>query len=146
RQAIRKKAADDLKLNAQWWKAGTDSATVTTNVAVIRGSYKALRDRLGRSLFAVKVVRDQDKRAVDLDITLEDDLPPPNDTPSQEKQELFVQLNNASAVIRTVCQQIIDRAGSWFRKITLRIDTEAIRRARSMQDEYIDKLARIGHL
>lgn len=135
-----------------------------------------MRDRLGRSLFAVKVIYDdreeekkqekekgqeqeqeiqekekqrnkeQKNHAVDLKIVVEQGLPPPNDAPSREKQDLFVQVNNACAVIRTVCQQIRDRANTWFRRKITGIDAEAEKRARHLLDEYVNKLAGIGRV
>lgn len=173
RRQLRASAVDRLKLNIQWWKEGTSPQSLANNVLMTRGGYDALRDRLGRSLFTVKVIdaegeeerkerekeqkkqkkeqkteqkKEQKRYAVNLKIVVEQGLPPPNDTPSREKQDLFVEINNACTVIRTVCQQIRDRAQTRFRKITWRVDAEAIRRAQHTQDEYVNKLAGIGRV
>jgi hypothetical protein len=116
------------------------------NLPVIKGMYQALRDRLKRTLFAVTVAPGKDADAgysVDLAITIRGGLPPQNDVPSPEKQELFAQLNGACKVIRTVCQRMNERTTGWYRT---KADEKAQDRARRLRDEYITKLAGIGHI
>lgn len=149
RQEQRKSAVEELRKDAGYWKEGLKSWTAANNVLVIRGSYKALRDRLNQPLFAVSVIRDEgdDKGlAVDLQIIVQRDLPAPNDMASPDKQDLFVQINNTCAIIRTVCQQIRDGANSWLRQKFGDVDVERDKRARRLLDEYINKLAGIGRL
>ena len=144
----RRKAVEALKTDAGYWREGTDSASLANNILVIRGGYKALRDRLGQSLFAVSIVKSEGEKdfAVDLKITVDRDLPAPNHEVSPEKQDLYVQIDNACAIIRTVCQQIRERANTRFRKKTNNVDVEATRRAQRLLDEYVNKLAGIGRL
>lgn len=149
RREQRKATADELKKDAEYWREGLRSEVAANNVLVLRGGYKALRDRLMHSLFTIKVLLGEGEErgvAIDLDIRLERDLPAPNDLPSPEKQDLFVQLDSANAIIRTVCQRIRDRAESPYRKRTNSVDVDAVKRARRLLDEYINKLAGIGRL
>lgn len=150
RRAQRKATADEIRKDAGYWKDGElESDIAINNVFVLKGAYQALRDRLTRSLFSVGVVTGEgaaQRFAVDLLITLEQGLPPPNDVASPDKQELFVQLNNASTVIGKVCQQIRDRAESPWRRRTGSVDEEGVKRAQHLLDEYLKKLAGIGRL
>jgi hypothetical protein len=78
-------------------------------------------------------------------------LPPPDDQPSQEKQDLFVQVGNADTVISTVRRQMDDRAEKiekrwWYgpkgqRK--RRADAER-QLAQRLLDKYLRKLADIA--
>lgn len=149
RREQRKATADEVRKDAGYWKEGLGSDITINNLFVLKGGYQALRDRLTRSLFSVGVVPgegDEQRFAVDLLITLEQGLPPPNDVASQDKQDLFVQLNNASTVIGKVCQQIRDRAQSPWRRRTGNVDEEGVKRAQQLLDEYLKKLAGIGRL
>jgi hypothetical protein len=146
RRKQRTDCTSELKKDFANWKQGTDSQTVASNVSFNRGGYRALREHVGQSLFAVSVVlgtigADKDY-AVDLKIMVERDLPAPNDTASPEKQELFVQLNNACGIVRTVCQQIRDQAPD---NDPVKFEA-ANKRARLLLDEYVTKLAGIGRL
>ena len=151
RRDQRKATADELRKDAGYWKQGAlESDIAANNVLVLKGAYKALLERLTRSLFSVGVVPEDEARpqrfAIDLLIRLEQGLPPPNDVASPDKQELFVLLNNASTVIGKVCQQIRDRAESPWRRRTGNVDEEGVRRAQLLLDEYLRKLAGIGRL
>lgn len=148
--AARRKQRTDLtnqvKVDFANWKEGTDTLTAAANLSFVTGAYRALRQHIGRTLFAVSEVRateGEDKGfAVDLKIAVERNLPAPNDAASPEKQALFVQLNNACAIVRTVCQQIRDQAPD-----TDNVKQEAAnKRARLLLNEYVLKLAGIGRL
>jgi hypothetical protein len=152
RKAQRADTSGKLRENAIDWRRGLKSEVATNNILVFRGGYKALCERLGHSLFSIFVVRGKDAGeadpldqdvVVDLRITLAQGLPSPNDVASPEKQDLFVQINNACATVRTVCQQIREQS----KKLKKVDKIEAARkRARRLQDEYITKLAGVGRL
>jgi hypothetical protein len=74
------------------------------------------------------------------------DLPPPNDVAPPDKQALFVALNSANTVIKTVCLQISERVDSFTRKFWPgRADKDRYR-AERLLDQYVKKLAGIGRL
>jgi hypothetical protein len=145
RRKQRTEATNRMKKDFGDWKEGTDTQTASGNLSYVRGGYRALREYIGQSLFAVSVVPgdgDEKNYAVDLRIIVERNLPAPNDTASPEKQELFVQLSNACAVIRTVCQQIRDQAPD---NDAIKIEA-ANKRSRLLLNEYVTKLAGIGRI
>jgi hypothetical protein len=143
RKELRKEAAARLRAEAvQFCKGRLSAQTAEENALIYLGQYIEARDRLLGKLFQISVIPAGCDLAEELEIKVASGLPAPNDTPSQEKQELFVQLANATTVIRTVCQQIGDR-------VTRRSAGDikaAKRRARLLQDEYIRKLAGIGRI
>jgi hypothetical protein len=145
RRAQRKDVVDRLKQTFTFWKGGLASDAAAANVSYARGHYAALRERFGRTLFSVKPIPGTGSDAgytVDIDIRLARDLPPPNNEPTQDQQDLFVQINKADTVISTVCRQIRARANQRF----LKRPEENIRGLRLL-GEYMDKLvgiARIG--
>src|SRR5262249_3411252 len=90
--------------------------------------------------------------AVELDIRLTPGLPPPDDQPSQEKQDLFVQVGSAHTTISTVCQHMRDRADRiekrWWKRTNGRMRKAADERARARRllDQYVRKLAGIARV
>ncbi len=139
RKDRRKAAAQRLRKEAREYVDGSlILATAADNAPVTFGRYLADRDRLGRQLFAVTLQMADDNKdlAVDLNITLNPDLPAPEDVPSHEKQELFVQIGSAITVISTVCQQMRGRADA----------TDIRQRADRLLDSYVRKLFGIARL
>ena len=118
----------------------------TDNALVIQGQYIADRNRLARPLFEVFLLTETENGqdfAVDINIKLNPGLPPPEDQPTQEKQELFVQVAGTQTVLAAVCQQIQERAGRRWRS-----EQAAAERlqAKRLLDEYLRKLAGIAQL
>ncbi|WFU26116.1 hypothetical protein QA649_07880 [Bradyrhizobium sp. CB1717] len=146
RRAQRAEAIDKLKETFSFWKAAeVRSGVAAANVSYATGFYAAQRARLKRKLFTVSAVRgtDRDDRYnVALDITVADGLPAPNDQPTQDQRDLYVEISRAETIIDAVCRQIRARAHSrwWPRE-------EDDQRGLRLLGEYIDKLigiARIG--
>jgi len=142
RRKLREGAARQLRVDAGYFREGTDPKGLTDNILFYRGKYRGLLERLGQSLFALSVIEDNGV-AVDLKIDVMEGLPAPNDVVSAEKQELFVQINNANTVIGTVCQQIREQALQPYRIDKIEA---AKKRADGLLDEYVRKLAGIGRL
>lgn len=146
RRAHRAEAVDKLKETFSFWKAAEVGADVAAaNVSYATGFYAAQRARMKRKLFTVSAVRgtDRDDRYnVALDITVADGLPAPNDQPTQDQRDLYVEISRAETVVDAVCRQIRARAHSrWWRR------AEEDQRGLRLLGEYIDKLvgiARIG--
>lgn len=128
---------------ASWKNDQLTSDAAARQVSWARGYYAAQRDRLTRKLFTVKSVRgERDEEArynVALDIRMAEGLPPPNDQPSQDQRDLFVEINRAETVIDIVCRQIRARAHSRFWK-----RPEEDQRGLRLLGEYVDKLAGIA--
>ncbi|UYO43960.1 hypothetical protein KQX63_21720 [Rhodopseudomonas palustris] len=146
RAIYREAAADELREDAINFRKGTPPVVLASNARFINGKYRGLVDRLGGRLFAVNIKyekRDGKDVAVDLKIGVNEGLPPPNDTPSVEKQDLYVQIDNAMTVIGAVCRQLEERT-----PVPYRVDAIAAakQRARSLLDEYVRKLAGIAGL
>lgn len=137
RRAQRAEAIVRLKNNFSSWKEGTTSRIATANVSYTRGYYAAQRARLERKLFTVDPVPgtgDDANFNVELKIGVTRGLPAPNDTPSQDQSDLYVEINRAETVISVVCRQIRARARS----------AEENKRGLRLLGEYIDKLVGIG--
>jgi hypothetical protein len=138
RKTYRRATANDLKQQVEkFWPDQVPAKAASEKVLLTRGKYQALRDRLGRRLFNVSL-GPPDKRLVEssellLDIRLFGGLPSPDDKPSRKKQELYIQINKADTVIRTVC----DRLGE-------RPNKDAKSRARLLRAEFLDKLQGIA--
>jgi hypothetical protein len=75
-----------------------------------------------------------------LDINLLGGLPPPQDTPSPEKQELYVQINKAHTVVRAVCDRMEERAERGLKAWLGYPNKSAQRRARILHTEFLTKL------
>jgi hypothetical protein len=146
RRRLRSRAVADLRSDAEAFRGGLAADIAADNALVVWGGYAAGRDRLAGSLFVVRErLNPQNTLAVELLITVAIGLLPPNDRPSQEKQALFVALNSALTVVRTVCQRMQDRAGSWLHR-QLGMSAREAARADRILDEYVRKLAGIGRL
>ncbi|GMO93989.1 hypothetical protein [Bradyrhizobium liaoningense] len=146
RRAQRTEVIGRLRETFTFWKSeelASDAAAA--NVSYTRGYYAAQRSRLGRKLFTVAPVRGTGEDAgynVALEIRIAEGLPPPNDQPTQDQRDLYVEISRAETIIATVCRQIRARAHArfWSRP-------KEEQRGLRMLDEYIDKLvgiARIG--
>jgi hypothetical protein len=135
RELQRQSSADALRAQVDgFWNSQMSAAAAAEDVVLNRGRYQARRDRLKQRLFNVKLTKEPRKTADDtsdlyLDINLLGGLPPPEDTPSLDKQELHGQINRVQTVIRTVC----DRMGE-------RPDRESRSRGRLLQIEFLEKL------
>lgn len=152
---------EGLKTNLGYFNTGTNPRDLANNVFFLRGNYDSLSRQLGGNLFSVRILyrggedgheevaasRCEDAAdgadAVDLHIEVAKGLPPPNDVVSPEKQDLYVQIDNALTVISTVCEQLRDQASRPYRIDAI---AAADRRARRLLDEYVRKLAGIAGL
>jgi hypothetical protein len=150
RQECRKNAAGRIRDEFESYRGNNISSEIASdNVLVVHGIYIADRNRLERPLFDVDfktgVAGGPDATfAVDLDIRLTPGLPPPEDQPSQEKQDLFVDIGSTFTVISTICQHMRDRADKRWREPKGREEKELARR---LLDQYVRKLtgiARVG--
>jgi hypothetical protein len=144
RRAQRKDALDRLRKNFSFWREGTSSDLAAANVSFVRGRYSGQRERLARKLFTVTPVRGKDGDKdfnVDIEIKVASGLPPPDNTPTSDQQDLFVAINKADMVIGTVCRQI--RARAHRRCFAKPADDK---RGLQLLGEFIDKLAGIARL
>jgi hypothetical protein len=141
RRGQRTDATKELKKDFVYWKEGLDSQVAAGNVSFITGSYRALRERLGRPLFSIQVIPGEANYNTDLTISVEPDLPAPDNVPSSDKQELYVQIMNAKTVIHAVCRQVRSRATKRFFK-----KKGEEQRGLALLGEYINELAAIGRL
>jgi hypothetical protein len=142
RRARRADAVAELRQDAVEFCAGRlDAPTARNRAWAFWGRYAAARDQLARSLFVVveKFSDATNTFAVDLSITVAAGLPPPDDTPSKEKNDLYVAIERAATVVRTACRRMQESAEFWR-------NTNGQRRARRLLDEYTRKLAGIGRL
>src|SRR5260370_26555438 len=142
----RKATAKSLRDHVtDFWIGQTPGSVAANNVVLTRGRYQALRDRLKRRLFNVKLTSET-KRAEDedsvsnLDINLLGGLPPPQDAPSSEKQDLYVQIHKANTVIRAVCDRMDERAARGLRAWLRFPNKIAQKRARIIHTEFLGKL------
>jgi len=150
RQECRKNAAGRVRDEFESYRGNNISAEIASdNALVMHGIYIADRNRLERPLFDVDfktgAAGGPDAGfAIDLDIRVTPGLPPPDDQPSQEKQDLFVDIGSAFTVISTICQHMCDRADKRWREPKGREEKELARR---LLDQYVRKLtgiARVG--
>ena len=112
RQNSRTDAANSLREDFEkFCKNEVDAATAGENALVIQGFYQGTREWLKLALFKVDTVKRADADlAVKLVLHVTHGLPPPDDQPSQEKMDLFVDIGKADTVISTVLHQMQDRA------------------------------------
>jgi hypothetical protein len=154
RQECRKEAASRLRTGFEQFRKGDVIAAIAAdNALVTQGMYVADRRRLTLPLFDVNLTTDDANRAVGLDMRLIPGLPPPDDQPSPEKQELFVQMASTYTVISTVSQHIHDRAETianrwWFgrkgrRERRANVEHEL---AKSLVDQSLKKLFGIANV
>lgn len=126
------------------------AAEANEALLIAKGKYEAWRNRLNLRLFRIGVVRGEEEKqpselAVNLDILMTDGLPSPEDTASPEKRELFLQINKANTVIRTVCQRVLDAPEKWGARKGDEPSQKAVRdRVRRVRDLYMIKLAGIA--
>jgi hypothetical protein len=147
REAQRKKTAEELRSLIEDSPTIRQSAKAAVERVVLRrGRYHALRDRLARRLFNVSLKSEPKKPADDdnsdliLDINLLGGLPPPQDMPSADKLELYVQINKALTVVRTVCERIDDSSARGLRAWIFGPNKDLQKRARLLQAEFLEKL------
>lgn len=113
------------------------------NAFVIRGKYRADIDRLTNSFFLVEPVL-ENGRVIDVIVHVSEDLPITRDPAAQAKQGLYVALDNARTVVKTVARRLEDRAERWWRTKGARERDQL--RARRLREEYMGKLVEIGKL
>ena len=149
RQNCRLEAADSLRKEFDEFRQGSIVLEFAAdNALVTQGIYIANRDLLKERLFnAIPKLSDDRTRVVALNYYIRPGLPPPDDQPSQEKQDLFVQLSQADTVINTVSRHMDDRAEKiekrwWYGpKGQRKRRAEAERQlARRLLDQYLTKL------
>ena len=147
RENLRKNIADLMRSQIEEFASVRYSPKAAAEEAVLtRGRYQARRDRLTRRLFNVSLKSEAKKSADDdnsdliLDINLLGGLPPPQDMPSAEKLELYVQINKALTVVRTVCERMEDRSERGLRAWIFGPNTDLQKRARLLQSEFLEKL------
>jgi hypothetical protein len=146
REIQRKSSADALRRQVDtYWSNPLSAADAAESVMLLRGRYQARRDRLTRLLFNVRLTPDVDQPVDEttersLDINLFGGLAAPQDKPSTDKQELYVQIHKTNTVIRTVCERLRERAQKGLRARIFGVDRAAERRARMLLNEFLVKL------
>jgi hypothetical protein len=146
RGKLREATAKELRDGIESFRTGPMAAnTAAENVVLQRGRYQAKRDRLTRRLFNVKLQSEKKRNADDdneliLAINLLGGLPSPQDAPSADKQELYVQIHKALTVVRTVTERLGDRSerGLWAWVFGPNQDLQ--KRSRLLQTEFLEKL------
>ena len=153
RQGYRKEAANSLRKEFEEFRRGSVAVRIAADHALVsQGIYIGKRDQLKARLFnVIPKYKDEPKRVVELEFKVTPGLPPPDDQPSQEKQDLFVQVGNADTVISTVSRHMDDRAEKiekrwWYGpKQRRKRRAEAERQlAQRLLDDYLRKLAGIA--
>jgi hypothetical protein len=146
RELQRDKASGELRSQIENSAAIAKSAKpAIEQVVLIRGRYQALRDRLTRRLFNVSLATEKKEPLAEdsdriLDIQMVGGLPPPNDQPSPDKENLYVQINKALTVVVTVCERMDDRAErGWFAYL-FGPNKELKKRSRLLQVEFLERL------
>jgi hypothetical protein len=138
REGLRTANAKALRGRVDGFWTGKVAADVAAeNVVLLRGRYQGLRDRLKRRLFNVKKIGAEPNRPGDgtnpiLKIDFLGGLPAPENSPSSDKQELYVQINKTDTVIRTVCERLGEGSGSTKNHALL------------LRTEFLDKLQGIA--
>jgi hypothetical protein len=146
REGQRKSAADALRLQIDnFWSGPRSAKDSAESVVLLRGRYQARRDRLTRLLFNVRLTPDVDEPIDDntdraLAINLFGGLAAPQDKPSPEKQELYVQIHKTHTVIRTVCDRLRDRSQQGLRAWIIGTNAAALKRARKLSNEFLLRL------
>jgi hypothetical protein len=140
----RKTALKEVRDEANQFLNGELSAdSAADNVFVIRGKYRADIERQTNSLFLVEPLLDNG-RVTDVIIHVSEGLPILSDPAAQAKQALYVALNNARTIVKTVARRLEDRAERpWH---TSRMQERDKQRARRLREEYMGKLVEIGKL
>jgi len=145
RKNRRLKMFEELEKEAKDFVAEKITAEIAADkVFMSRGSYLADLDRLSDSLFVVEPKLDDEDKKLYADITIDINESVKDDPADQAKQELYVSLNNAITVVKTVAQRIEDRASRlWMTKIMREREK---RLAQNIRNEYLRKLVVIGRL
>lgn len=148
RRDARAKLVTALRREAEEVVNGTlEPATAADNVFVHRGLYLAMLNRLDRSLFVVRE-KLEEGGATDVQIRVATALPPPDDKVPPDKQDLYVALDGAVNVIKTVYMGGEDDRHGWRSRLVggvVAADRDVVRR-RGLLDSYMRKLAGIGRL
>lgn len=114
----RNEALRELKAQANDFLGGhLVAATAADNAFVIRGKYVADLERQSNSLFLVEPKLEHGQ-VVDVFIVVADDLPVTSDLAAQEKQKLYVSLDSARTIVKTVARRIEEgRKPGWLKRL-----------------------------
>jgi hypothetical protein len=141
RKERRRLALQELRAQADLFLAGELSAQIAAdNVFAIRGKYVADLERQTNSFFLVEPAWDGGQ-VTDVLIRVAEELPITSDPAAQAKQGLYVALDRARTVVKTVARRLEERK---WRTATARARDRL--RARRLRDEYMRKLVEIGRL
>ena len=138
RESLRNANAKALRDHVEhFWDRPVTADAATDNVMLLRGRYQALRDRLKRRLFNVRKITDESRKPGDgsnpvLKIDFLGGLPSPENAPSSDKQDLYIQISKADTVIRTVCDRLSERSDA------------TKNHAQLLRTEFLDKLQGIA--
>jgi len=142
REERRGKALQALRNETdEFVKGGISAETAAQNVFTYRGRYNADLDRLAAALFVVEAEREDDQ-VVDVLIHVADDTPVAPDPAAEEKQSLYVALDAARTVVKTVADRMEDRAKAPWRPKRKR----ELERAKRLRSDYMRKLVDIGQI
>jgi hypothetical protein len=140
----RKQALKEMRDEANECLEGRlDPDIAADNAFVIRGKYRADLDRQTNSFFLVEPLLVHGK-VEDVIVHVSEDLPIRTDPAAQAKQGLYVALDNARTVVKTVARRLEDRAERWWHRKATKEKDQA--RARRLREEYMGKLVEIGKL
>lgn len=117
--------------------------TAADNVFTTRGRYRADLDKMAIALFLVEPEW-RDGQVVDVLIRVAESAPISPDPAAQEKQSLYVALDGARTVVKTVTNRMEERAGAFWHKH--RVREREVRRAQRVRNDYMRKLVDIGQL
>ena len=97
---------DALKKDAEAFVGKLDANEAAIFAAILLGRHNETLDRLEGTLFRSALILDDedDKSAVDVEITITKGLPPPQHEPTSAQQSLFADIAAALTVIKTVYQ------------------------------------------
>jgi len=136
REGLRNANAKALRDHVEvFWLRRVTADVAADNVMLLRGRYQALRDRLKRRLFNVRKIGEESGANGSnpvLKIDFLGGLPSPENAPSLDKQDLYIQINKADTVIRTVCDRLSERSDS------------TKNHAQLLRTEFLDKLQGIA--
>lgn len=142
RGARRRAALAEMRTQADEFIAGTlNAALARDNVFTIRGKYVADLERLDQSLFVVEL-KVEGGQVTDLLMAVSEDLPLTSDPAAQDKRALYVAIDNARTVVKTVARRIQERAERFGRRNAAK--ERELRRAARLRSEYLQKLADIA--
>jgi len=113
RLAAHKATLSALRADAQRVIAGGLSpAEATIQAPIWLGRHDLRVERFEGTLFRSTLIHDKAEKAlaVDLDISITEGLPPPQDKPLPAQQSLFAEIGSALTVVKTVYEAMIDRS------------------------------------